>query len=61
MKGEFCKLRAYGFYIYFDEDHSIGCLGKTRRGIIEQLGCSFDDVDILMRTFWKVLLLQEDI
>ena len=60
MEGEFCKLReiialkkAYGFYIYVDEAHSIGCLGKTGRGIVEQLGCSFDDVDILMGTFSK--------
>ena len=60
MEGEFCKLKeiialkkAYGFYLYIDEAHSIGCLGKTGRGIVEQLGCSFDDVDILMGTFSK--------
>ena len=42
MEGEFCKLKeiivlkkAYGFYIYVDEAHSIGCLGKTGRGIVE--------------------------
>ena len=60
MEGEFCRLKEiialkkiYGFYIYIDEAHSIGCLGKTGRGIVEQLGCSFDDVDILMGTFSK--------
>ena len=60
MEGEFCRLKEiillkkiYGFYIYVDEAHSIGCLGKTGRGIVEQLGCSFDDIDILMGTFSK--------
>ena len=60
MEGEFCKLKeiialkkAYGFYLYIDEAHSIGCLGKTGRGIVEQLGCSFDDIDIMMGTFSK--------
>ena len=60
MEGEFCKLKeiialkkAYGFYLYIDEAHSIGCLGPSGRGIVEQLGCSFDDVDILMGTFSK--------
>ena len=60
MEGEFCKLKEiialkkiYGFYLYVDEAHSIGCLGQTGRGIVDQLGCSFDDVDILMGTFSK--------
>jgi serine palmitoyltransferase len=60
MEGEFCKLREiielkkiYGFYLYVDEAHSIGCLGRTGRGIVDQLGCSFDDVDLLMGTFSK--------
>ena len=60
MEGEFCKLREiimlkkiYGFYLYVDEAHSIGALGKTGRGITEQLNCSFDDVDLLMGTFSK--------
>ena len=60
MEGEFCKLKeiitlkkSYGFYLYVDEAHSIGCLGKTGRGIVEQLDCSFDDVDIMMGTFSK--------
>ena len=60
MEGEFCKLKeiialkkAYGFYLYVDEAHSIGALGKTGRGIVEHLGCDFNDVDILMGTFSK--------
>ena len=60
MEGEYCKLKEiialkkiYGFYLYIDEAHSIGCLGPTGRGIVDQLGCSFDDVDILMGTFSK--------
>lgn len=60
MEGEFCKLKeiialkkAYGFYLYVDEAHSIGALGQTGRGIVEHLGCDFNDVDILMGTFSK--------
>ncbi|BFU21150.1 serine palmitoyltransferase putative [Entamoeba histolytica] len=60
MEGEFCPLKeiialkkAYGFYLYIDEAHSIGALGSTGRGIVEHLGCNFDDVDILMGTFSK--------
>ena len=60
MEGEFCKLKelialkkAYGFYLYVDEAHSIGALGATGRGITEHLGCDFNDIDILMGTFSK--------
>ena len=60
MEGEFCKLKelialkkAYGFYLYVDEAHSIGALGETGRGICEHLKCNFDDIDILMGTFSK--------
>ena len=60
MEGEFCKLKelialkkAYGFYLYVDEAHSIGALGATGRGICEHLGCDFNDIDILMGTFSK--------
>ena len=60
MEGEFAKLKeiialkkAYGFYLYVDEAHSIGALGKTGRGITEHLGCDFNDIDILMGTFSK--------
>ncbi|ELP87408.1 serine palmitoyltransferase, putative [Entamoeba invadens IP1] len=60
MEGQFCPLRElialkkiYGFYLYIDEAHSIGALGETGRGITEHLGCSFEDVDVLMGTFSK--------
>ncbi|KAL7719299.1 serine C-palmitoyltransferase [Entamoeba marina] len=60
MEGEYCPLKelialkkAYGFYLYVDEAHSIGALGETGRGIVEHLGCNFNDIDILMGTFSK--------
>ncbi|KAL7713874.1 serine C-palmitoyltransferase [Entamoeba marina] len=60
MEGEYCPLKelialkkAYGFYLYVDEAHSFGALGETGRGIVEHLGCNFNDVDILMGTFSK--------
>lgn len=60
MEGEAAKLKeiialkkAFGFYLYIDEAHSIGALGKTGRGIVEHLGCDFNDVDIMMGTFSK--------
>lgn len=41
MEGEFCKLKeiialkkAYGFYLYIDEAHSIGCLGKLEEELL---------------------------
>eukprot|EP01121_Diplochlamys_sp_Union-15-3_P021011 TRINITY_DN8385_c0_g2_i1.p1 TRINITY_DN8385_c0_g2~~TRINITY_DN8385_c0_g2_i1.p1 ORF type:complete len:480 (-),score=58.07 TRINITY_DN8385_c0_g2_i1:76-1515(-) len=60
MEGEVCKLREivalkkkYKCYLYVDEAHSIGALGKTGRGVCEHAGVSFDDIDILMGTFTK--------
>ena len=43
----------YKFYIYLDEAHSFGCLGKTGRGICELLDVNFDKIDIIMGTFTK--------
>jgi len=40
-------------YLYLDEAHSIGALGKTGRGICEHAGVSPADVDIMMGTFTK--------
>lgn len=40
-------------YLYMDEAHSIGAMGKTGRGIVEYYGMSPDDVDVLMGTFTK--------
>lgn len=60
MEGEICNLRGvvdtakkYKAYIYVDEAHSIGALGKTGRGICEYCGVHPDEVDILMGTFTK--------
>lgn len=60
MEGEFAKVkgiskicRKYGAYLYVDEAHSIGAIGKTGRGITEYSGVNSDDVDILMGTFSK--------
>ncbi len=36
-----------------DEAHSIGALGKTGRGVCEQLGVPVADIDLMMGTFTK--------
>lgn len=60
MEGETVDLPAvvalakrYKAYVYLDEAHSIGALGKTGRGVCEQLGVPTSDVDIMMGTFTK--------
>mmetsp|Transcript_13762 Transcript_13762/g.22456 ORF Transcript_13762/g.22456 Transcript_13762/m.22456 type:complete len:498 (+) Transcript_13762:112-1605(+) len=60
MEGEVCKFKEivqvakkYKCYIYCDEAHSFGCLGKTGRGICEHTGVDPKEVDILMGTFSK--------
>ncbi|KAH6803280.1 long chain base2 [Perilla frutescens var. hirtella] len=60
MEGELCKLpeivsicKKYKAYVYLDEAHSIGAVGKTGRGVCELLGVDTADVDILMGTFTK--------
>lgn len=40
-------------YIYLDEAHSIGALGKTGRGACEYCGVDTKDVDVMMGTFTK--------
>lgn len=45
--------KKYKAYLYLDEAHSIGALGKTGRGVVDYWGCSSKDVDILMGTFTK--------
>jgi len=61
MEGAICKLKdivqvckKYKAYLYVDEAHSIGALGKTGRGVCEHTGVDPKDVDILMGTFTKV-------
>ncbi|RLN26678.1 hypothetical protein BBJ28_00024394 [Nothophytophthora sp. Chile5] len=60
MEGEIVRLREmvdvakkYKAYIYVDEAHSIGALGKTGRGICEYSGVDPSEIDILMGTFTK--------
>nr|DAD34122.1 TPA_asm: hypothetical protein HUJ06_004762 [Nelumbo nucifera] len=60
MEGELCKLpeitaicKKYKAYIYLDEAHSIGAVGKTGRGVCELLGVDPADVDVMMGTFTK--------
>ncbi len=60
MEGETSSLaeiiaikKRYKCYLYLDEAHSIGALGRTGRGVVEALGCDTRDVDIMMGTFTK--------
>lgn len=60
MEGEVCDLKEivrvckkYKAYIYLDEAHSIGALGKTGRGCVEHWGVDPKDIDIMMGTFTK--------
>ncbi|KAL9454466.1 hypothetical protein AB3S75_009958 [Citrus x aurantiifolia] len=60
MEGELCKFpeiiaicKKYKAYIYLDEAHSIGAVGKTGRGVCELLEVDTADVDIMMGTFTK--------
>lgn len=60
MEGDICKLKEivtvakkYKAYMYLDEAHSIGCLGKTGRGVTEYAGVDTADIDIMMGTFTK--------
>ena len=60
MEGSVCNLPGivalkdkYKFYLYVDEAHSIGALGKGGRGVCDYWGISPDKVDILMGTFTK--------
>ena len=58
MEGVICRLpeivaicKKYRAYIYVDEAHSVGALGKTGRGICEYHGVDPNDIDILMVCF----------
>jgi serine palmitoyltransferase len=60
MEGELCRLKEivavakkYKAYIYLDEAHSIGAIGKTGRGICELQGVDPADIDVMMGTFTK--------
>ena len=45
--------KKYKAYLYVDEAHSIGALGKTGRGICDHFGVDPREVDLLMGTFTK--------
>jgi len=60
MEGEICRLaeivavkKRYGAYLYLDEAHSIGALGRGGRGVCEATGVDPGDVDVMMGTFTK--------
>ncbi|KAK9821210.1 hypothetical protein WJX74_010926 [Apatococcus lobatus] len=60
MEGEIVALpeivalkKKYGAYLFLDEAHSIGALGKTGRGAAEHWGVDTADVDVMMGTFTK--------
>jgi hypothetical protein len=55
MEGELAPLpdivavcKRYRAYLYLDEAHSIGALGRTGRGVCEALGVDPSDVDVMM-------------
>ena len=45
--------KKYNAYLYLDEAHSIGALGKNGRGIAEYYNVNTADIDIMMGTFTK--------
>lgn len=45
--------KKYKAYLYLDEAHSIGAMGKHGRGVVDYFNCDPKDVDILMGTFTK--------
>lgn len=60
MEGEICNLpeivrikKKYKCYLYVDEAHSVGALGKNARGVCDHYGIDPADIDILMGTFTK--------
>lgn len=45
--------KKYKAYLYLDEAHSVGAMGKHGRGVLDYFGIDPTDVDILMGTFTK--------
>ena len=45
--------KRYRCYLYIDEAHSIGAIGKHGRGIVDYFNCDPNDVDLLMGTMTK--------
>lgn len=60
MEGSICRLpelielkKKYKTYLYMDEAHSIGAMGKQGRGIVDYFDVDVNHIDILMGTFTK--------
>ncbi|CAH1173695.1 unnamed protein product [Phaedon cochleariae] len=60
MEGTVCRLpeiialkKKYKAYLYLDEAHSVGAMGKRGRGVVDYFDCDPRDIDILMGTFTK--------
>lgn len=60
MEGSICRLpelirlkTKYKTYLYMDEAHSIGAMGKHGRGIVDYYSVDVNHIDILMGTFTK--------
>lgn len=45
--------KKYKAYVYLDEAHSIGALGRSGRGVTEHYGVDPKEVDIMMGTYTK--------
>ncbi|XP_075226049.1 serine palmitoyltransferase long chain base subunit [Lycorma delicatula] len=45
--------KKYKAYLYMDEAHSVGALGRNGRGVVDYYRCDPHDIDILMGTFTK--------
>nr|CAI5818879.1 unnamed protein product [Callosobruchus analis] len=45
--------KKYKAYLYLDEAHSIGAMGRRGGGVVDYFGCDPKDIDILMGTFTK--------
>jgi serine palmitoyltransferase len=51
---EIIKLKLkYRCYVYLDEAHSIGAIGRRGRGVSDYFGCDPKDIDLWMGTFTK--------
>jgi serine palmitoyltransferase len=50
--------KKYKAYLYLDEAHSIGALGKSGRGVTDYWNVRPDEIDVLMGTFTKRCLFQ---
>ena len=60
MEGSICRLpeiiaikKKYKAYLYLDEAHSVGAMGRNGRGIVDYFGLDPTDVDLMMGTFTK--------